>query len=183
MGVKFSCILVTEVSVTRNVLQVLLALTLAVCGFSTAGLSAQSTDKDMLQMQHYALTMPNVTHFWQTVGALGKVAKDHPELKDVLATDADKHEDLAAIEKRTASNALVKAAITEQGLTVHDFVMTELTLLQAALGSAMIPPGPDRAKKALEANINPANLDFVDKHKAELEALQAKNVPKEDGGA
>ena len=49
------------------------------------------------------------------------------------------------------------------------------------MASAIAPPGPDRTKKALEANVNPANLDFVEKHKAELEALQAKNLPKDDG--
>lgn len=141
----------------------------------------QAPDKDSLEIQHYTLTMSAVTKFWETFGSLAKVAKNHPELKDVLETDAEKHEDLAAIEKRISSVPVVKSAITEHGLTVHEFVLIQITLFQAAMASAIAPPGPDRAKKALEANINPANLDFVDKHKAELESLQAKNAPKEDG--
>lgn len=137
----------------------------------------QAPDKDSLELQRYTLTMPNVTRFWEIFGSLSKVAKDHPELKDALETDADKHDDLAAIEGRISSFPIVKSAITDHGLTVHQFVLIQFTLFQAALVSAMVPPGPERTKKALEANVNPANLDFVDKHKAEIEALQAKNVP------
>ena len=164
----------------RSARQLPLALTIGIiCLLSNANASGQAPDKDMVEIQHYTLTMPKVTQFWETFGSLAKVAKDHPELKDALETDAEKHEDLAAVEKRTESVPVVKAAILEHGLTVHEFVLIQIALLQAAMGSAIAPPGPDREKKAREANINPANLDFIDKHKAELEALQTKNVKAE----
>lgn len=167
--------------VQKRVQKLFTLLTVAVSLlFNSLGISAQARDKDALEVQHYTLTMPNVTRFWETFGSLAKVAKDHPELKDALETDADKHEDLAAIEKRVSSVPVVKSAITDRGLTVHEFVLIQVTLFQAAMGSALAPPGPDREKKAAEAGVNPANLDFVDKHKAELEALQAKNLPKDD---
>jgi hypothetical protein len=154
----------------------------AVCTlFTNLSASGQAPDKDLLEMQHYTLTMPNVTRFWETFGSLAKVAKDHPELKDALETDADKHEDLAAIEKRVSSVPVVKSAITDHGLTVHEFVLLQFTLFQAAMARALAPPGPERAEKAREANVNPANLDFIEKHKAEIEALQAKNLPKNGG--
>ena len=158
------------------------ALTIALCVVLTfAKASAQNADKDSLEIQHYTLTMPAVTKFWETFGSLAKVTKDRPELKDALETDTEKHEDLASIEKRISSVPVVQSAITDHGLTVHEFVLIQITLFQAVMASAIAPPGPDRAKKAAEANINPANLDFVDKHKAELEALQAKNVSKDAG--
>ncbi|MBB5060483.1 hypothetical protein HDF16_005219 [Granulicella aggregans] len=74
---------------------------------------------------------------------------------------------------------LLKATIIEHGLTVHEFVLIEVTLFQSALASALSAPGPERAQKAREAGVDPVNLDFIDKHKAELEALQAKNMPKD----
>lgn len=165
---------------SRIVQALSIALAIAtVCLVADVSLFGQTPDKDLLELQHYTLTMPKVTAFWETFGSLAKVAKDHPELKDALETDAEKHEDLAAVEKRTASVPVVKAAILEHGLTVHEFVVIQVTLLQAAMGSALAPPGPDREKKAREANINPANLDFIDKHEVEIEALQTKNVPKQ----
>ena len=45
------------------------------------------------------------------------------------------------------------------------------SIFQAAMATAVAPPGPDRAKKALEANVNVANIEFVEKNKAELVLL------------
>ena len=163
--------------------QISITVVISLCALFTVTPSfGQPPDKDLLELQHYTLTMPNVTRFWETFGSLAKMAKDHPEFKDALETDADKHEDLAAVEKRTASVPLVKSAIIDHGLTVHEFVLIQLSLFQSALAAALAPPGPDRAKKAIEAGVNPANLEFIDKHKSEIEALQAKNAPQDASG-
>ena len=52
-------------------------------------------------------------------------------------------------------------------------------MIQAAMASAMKPAGESSASYAAKVHVNPANLDFIDQHRADLKALQKKYASSE----
>ena len=135
---------------------------------------AQSGTSDLAQLEHYTLSMDLLTRYFESLKDLAPVAKADPSLQDSLATDADKHESLAQIETRISSHPALTSVITRHGFTVHTFVLTQVTMIQAAMAAAFKPAGENSAGYAAKVHVNPANLDFIEQHKADLEALQKK---------
>lgn len=135
---------------------------------------AQNGDADLVQLEHFTLTMDNITRFFETVNDLGSAAKADPTLKDKLSTDADKHENFTQIEARLSSQPAIASAIKAHGFTPHTFVLTEFAMIQASMAAAMKPAGENSAAYAAKVHVNPANLDFINQHKDEFAALQKK---------
>lgn len=142
--------------------------------------SRAATDPDLLELQRYTLTMDKVTRFYESMKDLADLSAAHPELKNKLETDADKHEDLGAIEHRIAAEPLIVSTIAKHGFTPREFVVCEMAYIQTAFASAMLKqPGVDRAKMIADAHINPANIAFVEQHQADLQALQQRYEPEQ----
>jgi hypothetical protein len=133
-----------------------------------------ATDKDVAEIQQYTLTMEKVTRFAQVFGDLAKLAKDNPQLTSAMESSADGHESIDGIEKRISAEPRIVAAITDHGFTTHEFIVLEVTIFQAAMAAAAKQQGADSAKLIVEGHVNPANVAFMEQHKAEFEELQKK---------
>ena len=149
------------------------ALCLTLCPSNTHAQSSAS-DKDLAELEHYTLTMEKVTRFAQTFGDLTKLSKEHPELKNSLQSDSENHQNIADIENRISASPLIVDALKNHNFTPHEFVVLELTLFLSAMAEGAKQQGADPAKLASEAHVNPANLAFIEQHKAELDELQKK---------
>jgi hypothetical protein len=104
----------------------------------------------------------------------------HPGAEEAMG-DVDDGEGNMTIEehvRRISAVAPLKQAITQAGFTPRDYLLTTMTYMQAAMQMAV---AQYTKGKPLPANLNPANLAFVETHKAEIDHLQLDNVMS-DGG-
>ena len=130
-------------------------------------------DKDLVEMEHYTLTMEKATRYSEVFNDLSTLAKANPKLASKMESDAD--ENLASAERRISAQPEIVAVLTKHGFTARDFVLFGFVLFQSAFASETAKAnGVDPAKMAAEAHVNPANMAFVSQHKAELEALMKK---------
>ncbi len=138
--------------------------TMVPAGYSA---SAQTNDSgDLTEVEHYTLTMDNVTRLMQTFGDLNKYGKEHPEAKAATSNDSGVKESLSNVEKRISKYPPLVSILQSHKFTVREFLVAEVALLQSSMAQALDPTA-----KAPEG-VNPENLKFVREHKAELEALQ-----------
>ena len=158
----------------RRLSPALLLLALAVPPV-VAQAHAGAKDPDLVEIQHYTLTMDKVNRFYDSMKDLSELSKTHPELKGKLETDSDSHESLSAVERRISSQPVIVSTLAKHGYSPREFVVFELAYFQAAFAEAMMKqPGADRAKIMADGGINPANIAFVEQHEAELTSLQKK---------
>ena len=136
---------------------------------------ARAEDKDMVELEHYTLTMDKAHRYQHFLADLGSYMKANPSahesIREAIETDADKHEDEAAVERRLSANPAVAGILSKNALTAHEFVVFQSALLQAGMASAMKPANEPEGQYAAKVHMNPANLVFVREHKAELDAL------------
>lgn len=76
--------------------------------------------------------------------------------------------------RRLSSNPEVVAVLKSHGFTPREFALCQMVVFQSAFAEAAKQAGADPAKLASDAHVNPANLTFVEQHKAELDAMQKK---------
>ncbi len=153
------------------------ALSLLVAATLLTALPALAVDKDIAEMERYTLTMDKLNRFGQVMSDLGAYVKAHPESKAAIETDAEKHEDLDAITRRISSVPGLVSILNKDGLPPREFVLVEVTLIQAAMAFSMKPADEPDARYAAKVQMNPANLAFVRDHQAEIKAMQAKMSP------
>ncbi|MEO6802298.1 MAG: hypothetical protein ABI197_03525 [Granulicella sp.] len=130
-----------------------------------------AAEKDLDELSHYTLTMDKVTRVQQTFPDIKALIRSNPGVATALATDSGKTHTIAEVERRITAYPQLVAIFTQHGLTPHEFIVVELTLVQSAFAFAA-----QQAGEKLSANnhVNPANIAFIAEHKAELEALQKK---------
>lgn len=144
------------------------------------GVAQQSkVDPDLLEMQHYTLTMDVMNRLADSFQDIGQLAKTDPQLSSKMETEADKKEDLDGMAHRMGSSPAVVTILKSHGFTPREFALAEMVLFQAAFASGAKQAGADPAKLASDAHVNLANIAFVEQHKAEFEALQKKMAPAE----
>src|SRR5277367_6731933 len=151
-----------------------LACSLTLATFSLhAQTGAKAPDKDLLELEHYTLTMDKVTRCMETLFDLNKLAKANPQLAKSL-DPGGKNESITEITQRLSSYPQVPALIQSHGVSVREFVVLQLTVFQSAFAAAAKKMGADPAKLASEAHVNPVNITFMEQHEAEFAELQKK---------
>lgn len=161
----------------RRLFNAVLALALVSSPFVSTQAHAGATDPDLLEIQHYTLSMDKVNRFYDSMKDLSELSKTHPELKGKLESDGD-HENLSAIERRISSQPIVVSTLARHGYSPREFAVFTMAYFQAAFAEAMMKePGADRAKMMADGHINPANIAFIEQHQTELDALQKKADP------
>jgi hypothetical protein len=130
--------------------------------------------KDMDELAHYTLTMDNLVRVMQASRDIAALTKTNPKIAAAVQASADKNQGLADIDRRIASYPQLTAIFAAHNLTGHEFVVAELTLFQSMLAYAGKQSGADPVKLAADGHVNPANITFVEQHKAELDQLQKK---------
>jgi hypothetical protein len=141
-----------------------------------AGSVAQKAkaDADMVEMQNYILTTDKVDRLGDALVGIAQLAQKNPEAASSVEADADKNEDLDAMGRRLSANPEVVAVLKSHGFTPREFALCQMVTFQATFAEAAKKAGADPAKLASDAHVNPANLTFVEQHKAELDAMQKK---------
>ncbi|HEX6773904.1 MAG TPA: hypothetical protein VF126_17845 [Acidobacteriaceae bacterium] len=137
-------------------------------------------DADIIEMQHYVLTVDKVTRLGDVLQDMAQLAQKNPQLASTMESDSDKEngqEDLDGMARRFSAHPEVVSVLKSHGFTPHEFALCQMVVFQAAFAEAAKQAGADPAKLASDAHVNPANLTFVEQHKAELDAMKAKTEP------
>lgn len=133
---------------------------------------AQKLTADEAVIRNYTLTMPKV-EAWATASIdfanafKAMPASERARRKAELETQQQETETIAGMAASMERVPEIRRAFRKAGLTTREGVTLSLVLMQAVMYEQVAAMNPD-AK--VPYNMNPANLDFVKKNKAQLEA-------------
>lgn len=160
----------------------LLCVSTFVLLLAPAGIAQQDkSDADMIEMQNYLLTVDKVERLGDALHDLEQLAEKNPQIASAMDKDADQQDDLNAIARRISAHPELVGVLKSHGFTPREYALCQLVVFQSAFAEAAKQAGADPAKLASKAHVNPANLTFVEQHKAELDAMQKKVTPQDQG--
>src|SRR5690242_18078224 len=88
-------------------------------------------DADMIEMQHYMLTVDKVNRLGDVLHDLGQLAQKNPQLASTLESEADKdsgHEDLDAMARKFSDHPEVTSVLKSHGFTPREFVLCQMVV-------------------------------------------------------
>jgi len=132
--------------------------------------AAGSGDADLRELSRYTLTLTDIRKYAAANANLAKQPK--AEQEDDEAEDED-DESLNAMTAKIERMPAARKAIESAGLTVRQYAVITMAVIQASMAQFAIDQGADPAKVARDASVNPANIRFVKENKAELEKLKS----------
>ena len=138
---------------------------------------AQKTDKDLLEVQHYTLTMDKVTRASQVTSDAAAAEKADPSLTNSLeAKDADDtdHASLDQMADRLASSPTLVAILKKNGFTPREYIVMTMALVQSSMAVYAKPKDETVEQYAAKIHANPENIVFVQQHAAELQQMHKK---------
>jgi hypothetical protein len=134
-------------------------------------------DPDEPVIHDFILTMAKVEKFSEVAKKMNETGNSDPvtvaEMKKISESDTFNVNKAAMLEKSPHLAAFLKA----NGTTPKEFIFTPMTVVTAALATA----AQDMKARAPEF-VNPANIQFVRDHKAELEKYNLMGGEKEPEG-
>jgi hypothetical protein len=151
-----------------------LAFVLALAAVAFVPQSQAATgDADLRELSRYQLTLAEVRKY---AAANANLAK-HPKVAEDEDAEGDSDEDtsdesLDGMAARIGKIPEARKAIESAGLTVRQYAVITMALIQASMAQFAVDSGADPAKVARDAGVNPANMKFVKEHKAELQKMQ-----------
>jgi hypothetical protein len=124
------------------------------------------------EMSRYQLTMDKVRKWAVAAEKLQQVGKEHPELeqKDDTAGFSDKA--VAEWTSRVERIPAARKALDDAGLSAREYLLIGVPLSMASVAQVAIQQGSNPDTLAREIGVHPANLRFVQEHRAELAKLQ-----------
>jgi hypothetical protein len=168
--------MMTRIARTLSRQVALLSLTL-VCTAATA--EAQQTDgriapnppktpaEQLRELENYRLTLDDVRRMYQVDRNLQRVAREHPALA------ADTRVDIENLDKFVAkleANPVLLKAVTDVGLTTHQYSTLQMVLMLTSMASMNTDPA-EAQKFMKDAHLHPANLAFMKEHERAIELL------------
>ena len=128
-------------------------------------------DADTQEIQRFTLTDAGLAKYTQATKKLAALPASKAACDD---EDADAKSLDAMVAKMSATPG-VNAAVQSAGMTTREYVVFSMSLFQngVAAWAAKQPGG------SLPPGISKANADFVNRHEAELKALQASSGAKD----
>jgi hypothetical protein len=166
---------------------------IALCALVLApAAQAQKLTPDEVIIRNYVLTMPKVEAWASASIDIANAMKAMPaserarrkaELEAQVETEKD--ESIAGMASTMERVPEIRRAFRKAGLTTREGMTLSLVLMQAVMYDQVAATNPD-AK--IPYNMNPANLAFVRKNKAQLEARMKavqeanKAAEEEEGG-
>ena len=166
----------------RRSATIAIALAFSITAFAqdSAAHKAQ-LDKDMVEIQHYTLTMDSVTTFFVASGALRDAVKADPALQKQSA--ADNNEDgqptLDHISEILSRSPKVVAILAAHNFTPRSYAVAEMSVIVTAIVAAAVQSGASMADMLSKTGANEANVKLFLSHKAELDEL-GKKYPLQD---
>ena len=134
-----------------------------------AGTRLRTPDEETLKA--FRLTSENVRKAAAVARRLaGEVAKD-PGLARSTQYSRKHAATLDAKAKSLERDARIASALRAESITAREYVMVQMTALQAGLVAAMKAQGVQVDPADLREAMNPANVEFVEKHRKEMDEL------------
>lgn len=112
------------------------------------------------------LTMDKVKAYVQTLKNVAAAVEADPGIGDPAINISE--EDTAQYEARIAASPKLRAVVESAGLSTREFAQMGEVLLGAMMAHGAMEAGQ---LKTLPEGIDPATVEFVKQHKAEIEAL------------
>lgn len=138
--------------------------------------SAQA-DGDLAEVSRYRLLESGLAKYAQATRTLASI---DPRASDACDEADDEEEDAKTIDATAArldANPQAARALESAGMSSREFVVFSFALLQSGLAAwALEQPGGN-----LPPGVSMENVEFVRKHKAELDALAKLDRPKACG--
>lgn len=128
----------------------------------------QALTDDEAALASYTLTMERVEAWSRASQNLQRLAEEDPALAerwDAENADAESFDEMIA---QIEAEPRARAAVEEAGISVRDYVLTTMALLQAMFAQAAMDMTQDAP---VPEGVNPANVQFVRDHQAEIQAL------------
>lgn len=141
------------------------AIALALVVASLASQVRGGEDRDTREVMAYALTDAGLARYQQATRALAGLRGGMPARCDTGESGTS----IAAVVATVNAAPGAQAAIQVAGMTTREYVVFSFSLFQNGLAAwALTQPGGK-----LPAGVAKANVDFVNRHQAELQQLEA----------
>lgn len=140
--------------------------------------SRTQADADAAAMASYPLTAENVAKTAKVMQTIRSLEKSDPALKAQWDSYAPK-EDAKNIDEAIAQMAKAPHAseiLGGAGISAHDFMYTTFALMSASMAYQMKKAGHPLPVGSFADHVNPANIDFVATHQAEIKAISDANA-------
>jgi hypothetical protein len=123
-------------------------------------------------LKAFRLTSENVRKAAAVARRLaGEVAKD-PSLATSTQYTGKRAQTLDAKAKALEKDPRIASALRAESITAREYVMVQVTALQAGLIAAVKARGVEMDPADLREAINPANVEFVERHRTEMDELR-----------
>lgn len=130
---------------------------------------SSSGDADLQEISDYRLTIEAVRKWAKAAKGLKRLEEKYPELEDAGdVSDSASLDEMAAFLHGIPD---ARDVIENAGLDTREYLVVTFAFAQATMAQWVIGQGTPPEKVAAEMSINPANLAFIEKHKAELQAI------------
>lgn len=127
---------------------------------------APAVETDAESPDDYELTMANIERWMAAQKNLAALVAADPAIEDETAMNISE-EDSAQYAARMEASPKMRAAITQAGMSTHDFALTGEALTSTMMAVGAVDAG---ALKDIPEGLNPQNVEFYRSHKAEIEA-------------
>jgi hypothetical protein len=146
---------------------------MAVCVL-VLGFSFPAAADDEQRLASYRLSMPTVQKLEKAMVNIAAAVKADPSLRD--DDEADDHETIADISAYHRERPALRKAIERAGLNTDEYAMATLSWLQASMAVAVVDalPQAQRAKALTDSGVPAANVEFVRKNRAALDAMSQR---------
>lgn len=140
------------------------AATTAASAASSAPAQAAAAAGELSATNH-VLTTANVDAFFAIQRNFAVAIQADPELDPAMNIS---EEDTATYAARLEATPALRAAITQQGISVREYAMTSEALLGALMAQGALDAG---LLQELPEGLNPQHVEFVRTNKARIEAM------------
>jgi hypothetical protein len=129
--------------------------------------SAPSSKGDVSaeQLSNYTLDMDKMTKWLNVMKNIATQAKN--DSSAAAAFESDGNETVAQSVAKLKASPFAQRALSAAGMSAEDYVMTSMAYLQAGMAAGLLKSVPNYK---VPAGQNMKNIDFINKHGAEIEA-------------
>jgi hypothetical protein len=134
-----------------------------------AGTRLKTPDEEALKA--FRLTSENVRKAAAVTRRLAAAVAKDPGLARSTQYNDKRARTIDAKAKALETDARIASALRAESITAREYVMVQVTTLQAGLITAMKARGVEMDPADLREAINPANVEFVEKYREEMDEL------------
>ncbi|HEX2168050.1 MAG TPA: hypothetical protein VHG09_12525 [Longimicrobiales bacterium] len=148
----------------------------AAAPLSQPSIAGAGDDADIAEIQDYEFTMDDLHRWSEATVALQRLAESNPQLGAAFEQEESGNQDLDdSIDMMTERIENVPEAtdvIEDAGLSPREYVVIFWAMLQTGMAQFSIAQGANPDEVAREMRVNPANLEFMKEHEAEIAEMR-----------